>query len=383
VLRRQAEAMADRAVKPNLAIAAVGWTVGGLFTVGAVLHQDHASGPNLTLPLETLRDMGQALRGGVVVRRGGALPRLAESRFVVLDDHPAWAVPGLELETLRSRLAESETENLLRYVAGAGLYLGDGRAEALANACRERGLVVRRPPILALDAEKITVRQGVHTITLRDQAGQGKPAAVPGLVVEIDGEEVGLLEFRHSAIPRAAQAVRQLRERGSQVFLLSSRSAEETGQLADLLGADLHGGDFSPEEKLRFLQGLGRRGVLATYVGNGHMAPELAKEAHVVVSLGGSAGLGSDEADIVVLGDSLDALAETADLARGHEERVRGICRRALAPNLLCIVGGYAGVLNGITSGLIANVGVNRVYQQAAKSLRDSQRQAGVKRISV
>ena len=384
LLRRRALAMTDRTVVPTLALAAVGWTVGGLFTVGAVLHQDHASGPLLALPLASLRDMGEALRGGVLVRRADALHRLAESRFVVLDDHPAWQTPGLALETLRSRLAESETENLLRYVAGAGLYLGDARAEALANACRERGLIVRRPPILALEPNKITVRQGPHTISLRDQASQGKKTSTaPALLVEIDGEEVGLLEFRPSERPRAAQAVQALRERGCEVFLLSGRPAEETAQLAGRLGANLHGGDFSPEEKLRFLQSLGRRGVQTTYVGYGQIAEGLAQQAHVAVSLGGIAGLDGTDADIIVLGDALDALVETADLARDQQARVLTTSRRAWGPNLLCIVGGYVGVLNGITSGLIANVGVNRVYQQAAKSLRDSQSQASFKRISV
>jgi cation transport ATPase len=376
-LRRRAQSMADRAVPPTLALAALGWTVGGLFTVGAVLHQDHASGPLLALPLETLRDMGEALRGGVVVRRGGALPRLAESRFFVLDDHPAWAAPGLELETLRSRLAESETDNLLRYVAGAGLYLGDARAEALAEACRVRGLVVRRPPVTALAPDKLTVRQGAHTVSLQDLPVRGK--AAPALRVEIDGEEVGLLEFRESAQPRAALAVRRLRERGAQVFLLSGRPAGETAELAARLGADLHGGDFSPEEKQRFLQGLARRGVSAAYVGEGPLDPALAGAAHVAVSFG-AAGLDAEAADLVVLGDSLDALAEVAELADTHQARAQAICRRAMAPNLLCIVGGYAGLLNGITSGLIANLGVNRVYRQAAKSLRDGG-QSGFKRI--
>lgn len=382
ILRRQAEAMADRAVKPSLALAAVGWTVGGLFTVGAVLHQDHASGPKLALPLETLRGMDFALRGGVVLRTASALQRLGEVRFAVLDDHPAWSVPGLELAGLRSRLAESETENLLRYVAGAGLYLGDGRAAALADACQARGLVIRQPPLVALTEDTVTVRQGGHTIVLRDEPGAGKTTAA-SLSVEIDGEPVGWLDFRPGPLPRAASAVQQLRRQGMQVFLLSSRPADETEQLARRLGTDLHSGDFNSAEKIRFLQSLRRRGVAAAYIGNGQIDPQLADAAHVTVSLGGAAVLEDSTADIAVLGDSLQAFAETAELSREHNERVRALCRRALMPNLLCIVGGYAGVLNGITSGLIANVGVNRVYRQATQSLRDSQRHASFKRITL
>jgi cation transport ATPase len=376
-LRRQADALADRPVPATLAIAGVGYLVGGLFTVGAVLHQDHASGPNMAVPLQTLRDMNLALRQGVVVRRGGALPRLAESRFVVLDDHPAWSEPQLELEAVHSRLAEPETDKLLRYAAGAGLYLGDERATALADACLVRGLVVRQPPLLSLDAEKLTVRQGEHVLSLREVPGTGKRT----LRVEIDGEEVALLDFRQGYALRATRAVQRLRQQGKQVFLLSSRPEQETEELARLLGADLHGGDFAPEGKLRFLEGLSRRGVLATYVGQGELDPALAGAAYVNVSLGGAEGLANEAADLVVLGNSLDALASVDELAQSHQASVQAVCRRALAPNILCIIGGYVGVLNGITSGVIANIGVNNVYKQVKKSLRESP--ASLRRTSV
>jgi len=383
-LSRKAEAMADRTVLPTLAVAGLGWAVGagGLFTVGAVLHTDYASGPKLTVPLETLRGMGLALRSGAVVRTGDALQRLAESRFLVLDDHPAWATPGFELERIEQRLAESETDNLLRHVAGAGLYLGDGRSQALVDACLGRGLVVRQPPLVSLDAEKVAVRQGQHTIILRNGISADEGAATP-LIVEIDGEEVATLGFRPGTIPRAAAAVQRLGQQGMQVFLLSSSPAQETGQLARQLGIELHGGDFSHAEKLRFMQGLRRRGVQTTYIGNGGLDPELASEAHLSVSLGGAEGLADNRADIVVLGDALDAFAEVSELSSGCSGRIRADCRKSLLPNLLCVAGGYAGVLNGITAGLLANVGVYNAYRQATQSLRDSQRKASFKRIGV
>lgn len=378
-LSRQAEAIADKPVKPTLAIAGVGWAVGGLFTVGAVLHQDHASGPKMAIPMETLRGMNLALREGVLLRSGDALQRLAESRFVVLDDHPAWEAPWMLLESLHSRLPESETDKLLSQVAGAGLYLGDGRAQALADACRERGLVVRQPPLVAISADKVTVRQGDQTITLRND----EDVEIPGqaLKVEVDGREVAWLKFNTSPLPRACLAVQRLRQQGIQVFVLSSKPTSETERLAKLLGTELFGGEFSQPEKIRFLQGLSKRGVRAGYVGYRSIDPEFAREAHLTVSL--NASLGSEDADIQILGSSLDAYADVFDLSLGHADRIQQACRQALLPNLLCIAGGYVGVLNGITSGLIANVGVYKVYNQATRSLRTSQRQAGFKRISL
>ncbi|MFZ4700961.1 MAG: cation-transporting ATPase [Candidatus Methylumidiphilus sp.] len=380
-LRRKAQALADPTVAPTLAVAALGWAVGGLFTSGAVMHADYATGPNLAVPLEHLRGMGRALRSGAVVRNGDALQRLAESRFIVLGDHPAWTALGIELERLEHRLAESETDKLLCHVAGAGLYLGDGRSTALAETCRERGLVVRQPQLLALDADRIVVRQGRHTILLRSDADE---STVTPLKVEIDGEEVATLRFRHASTPSAATAVQRLRQLGMDVFLLSSRPEQETGQLAQRLGVELSSGDFTEAEQLRFMQGLRSRGVKATYIGNGQLRPDLAAEAHVSVSLGGGEGaLAEGVADIVMLGDALDAFANVTEWAMGHDGRIRAACQKSLLPNLLCVAGGYAGVLNGITAGLLANVGVGNVYRQATQSLRDNQRPPSANRTPV
>lgn len=372
-LKRQAESIADRPVVPNLAIAAVGWTVGGLFTVGAVLHQDHASGPKMALPLETLRDNHIALRNGVVVRRPDAWLRLAASRFVVLDDHPAWQAPVVLLEAMHSRLPETETDKLLRLIAGAGLYLGDGRSEALVEVCRERGLVVRQLPLVNLGEDRLSIRQGDQTIILRSDAEEeGQPQS---LQVEIDGREVAWLKFRWSPIPRAFLVVQKLQRQGIPVFVLSSGPQTQAQALAAQLGTELFGGEFNTEEKVKFLQSLKKRGVLPTYIGAGPLSPALAREAHLAISLGANPSQPDPEADLLLLGDSLDSYSEIFDLSLSQAERIQQTCRKSRWPNVLCIIGGYAGLLNGITSGILANVGVNRVYQQTSHSLREIQSQ--------
>ena len=194
---------------------------------------------------------------------------------------------------------------------------------------------------------------------------------------------MAVLGFRLSAAPRAAAAVARLRQQGVEVFLLSSYPEAENSRLARRLGIELSGGDFSLDEKLRFLQGLARRGIRATYVGNDDVLPELIREAHVSVSLGGAASLAESMADIVMLGEALDAFTDVTELAVGYNGRIRAACRKSLLPNLLCVAGGYGGVLNGITSGLIANIGVSNVYRQAAQSLRDSRRPAIINRSNV
>ncbi|MCI0666981.1 MAG: cation-transporting ATPase [Methylococcaceae bacterium] len=368
-LKQQANELVDRTVVPTLATAGVGLAVGDLFTVGAILHQDWLSGADLAVPLATLRDIRLTARRGVVVRDPSALKRLGESRFVVLDDRPALRTRGLELDRLESRLAESDSGSLLRCVAGAGLYLGDERAVALAGACQQRRLVVRQPRLLALEADCVTVRHGAHTLALRSWPNLTGEAAPP-LTVEMDGAEVASMRFKHRARPQATASVLGLRKQGFQVFLASDRSDREAKETADLLGIELYSGELSMEEKSRFLRGLRDRGVLATYVGDFGACPDLAREAHVSISLGGAGLPPGEPGDIVFLGEHIDPLPELAFLARGYSSRIGGTCRRAMLPNLLCVAGAFGGILNGITAGILANIAVFGVYRQATHSLR-------------
>ena len=370
-IRNHYRAIADRKTYPTLALAGVGYLVGGPLAVGAVLHSGSCTGANLAIPMQTLHDLGYALERGVITRTPGALNRLGESGFVVLDDHPAWSLTRMELAELDSRLAESETDNLLKLVTGAALYLGDERASALMDICQAKGLTVQQPPLVALERDHIVVRQGSHTLILRDDPETSRKKMIRGLRVEIDGEQIAKLDFRLSPISRVATEIQHLHQLGMQIFLLSSRPAKDTEKLAQTMGISLHGGDFSPEEKIRFLQGMKKRGVRVAYIGNGRIAPELAREAHVTVSLGSTEALQHAHTDLVIPGDRLDGFAWTVELTRTHKDRIEAACRKSRLSSLLCIAGGYAGVLNGILSGTIANVGVGRVYYQSSSALRD------------
>jgi cation transport ATPase len=371
-LKRTALTLTDRTVAPTLATAGVGLVVGDLFTVGAILHQDWLSGAELAVPLETLRNIRLAAGSGAVVQRPDALQRLSESRFLVLEDQPALRRRQLALHAIRSTLPD--TDNLLSHVAGAGLYLGDERAAALAHACRERGLVVRQPDLVALEPEAVIVRTGKHRLVLRGGTDPAEEAW--HLLAEVDGVEVAWFEFRRTARLQAAEAVGRLRSLGFQAFLVSARPETETAELAAALGIAQSSGDLAPERQVRFLRGLEKRGVHAAWVGQGSVSPALREAAHVSVSLGGGL-LDEASTDIAIPGEWLDPLADVAALSGENAARIRQLCRSATAPNLLCIVGAFAGLLNGITAGILANIAVLNVYRAATASLHSVPRKSG------
>ena len=368
VLKKQAEVLVDRTVPPILATAGVGLATGGLFAAGAIMHQDWLSGAELAVPMETLRTIRLAARNGAIILEPTALSRLAESNFVVLDDRSTLLNRELELHKLNSRLPESETDSLLRLVAGAGLYLGDERAFALASACQQRRLLVRQPELVTLEDNFVSVRQGSQTISLRSWPDiSGEPLSP--LTVEIDGIETASLQFKYGTQPRAAASVLRLRKQGFQVFLASDRPNDEAKEAADLLGIELYSGDLSNDERIGFLQGLRRRGAKSVYVSGLGINSELAKEAHVSISSGGFGLSQQAVTDITFMNDCINPLPEITVLAHTYPAQVKQTCRRAMVPNLLCVAGGFGGVLNGITSGILGNIAVLKVYQQATQSL--------------
>ena len=369
VLKKKAETMADKTALPTLATAGVGWVAGDLITVGAILHQDWVSGPALAVPLLTLRNVASALQYGAVVQNPSAFTRIADCDFVVLDgDDPALAACPLEVSEIRSKLPEN-TDMLLRHVAGAGLYLGGDMAQALLDACRSRDLVVRQTDLLALEPSGVLVQVGESRLHL---TLGGNPDA-PIIAVELNGKDVAEVQFKRGAVPLAAAAVRKFAEDGLQVFMLSSAQEAETGRLAASLGVSLSGSEITPAERIRFLDGLKRRGVKALYVGRLRQQPEI--NAHVSATIAiENLEDGGVPADVVMVGGRYDGVPTLLDQARGYEPDIRQSTRMATIPNLLCVAGGFGGVLNGITSGIIANVGVMNVDRHIQRKLAVAQR---------
>ena len=365
-LERQSEQLAERSVVPTLATAGVGWAAGDLITVGAILHQDWISGPALAVPLLTIKQMRDALGAGVLIRNPTTLQRLAESDFIVLDgDEPALAAPVMELTRIDSAIPD--VDEVLRQAAAAGMYLGDERGEALTDACRARGLAVRQAELEDIAPGRVGVRRGQHQITLVDDPSTD--AGPTGLLVGIDSHVVGRLGFGHGKGLRAASAVQRLRAAGLQTGVIASAPDAWAEALGQGLGTDLAGGQLQAAGKLRFLEGLRRRGLRPVYVGPLQAHPELSAVAHAVVDTGGL-GTASTRADALLLAGHYESLADLVERSRTHEPAIRSSTRMATVPNLLCVAGAFAGLLNGITAGMIANVGVLAVDRDLRRRLR-------------
>jgi cation transport ATPase len=366
-LNRDAEEFADRAVAPTFFAAGAGMIIGDLTMAGAILRPDYSTGVGLAAPLETLRDVKLASRSGIVVRVGTAFERLASTSWVLLEDHELLHYRDCDVSEIRTNRVDMA--RLLPAAAAAGVWVGDERGPALARACQERGLIVRRAGLREIGADGVVTDFRGRVVRLRGcpVAGLDPP---PPLGVEFDGVEVAEIRFRRSEYPTAREVVGRLQKAGLRVFFASGHSAQATARLASQLGIDRHRGDMHLDDKIRLLLDLRRDGVAAVFVGDCATSAPAAQEAHLAIALADGAALGGEAWDIALLGRSIETLPLLFALARDHTRRVERARHAVMTPNLLCVAGAFSFGFTGLASVFISNFGTSIAYNNAMRSLR-------------
>jgi cation transport ATPase len=256
---------------------------------------------------------------------------------------------------------------LLPAMAAAGSWLGDERGPALARACRDRGLVVRRARLREIDGEGVTIGIGDHLLRLR-----GRPAVAgatpPPLTVEVDGVTVAGVRFVRNSRSESAAVIRCLQRDGLRFFLASERA------VAKRLGIDRYCSNMSASDKIQFLHDLRRQSVAAAYIGDCLANAPVAREAYLSIGLAAAdtaanAGWGQGSSDIALLAPSIAPLPALCALAResaGRRDRVR---YAVMAPNLLCVAGAFAFGFTPMAAVFLSNFGTSLAYGSAKRAL--------------
>jgi cation transport ATPase len=371
-LNRDAEDFAGQTVAPTLLTASAGLVIGDVTTAGTILSPDYATGVGLAMPLERVRDVRSAIRIGAVIRTGGAFERLAKTSWFVLDEHEALHRAGCEVAEVRTK--GFDEARLLPAMAAAGIWLGDERGPAIARACRDRGLVVRRAVLREIDGDGVAVEFGDRLVRLRGRPVVGG-AAPPPLIAEVNGVEVAGIRFVRNGYLEAADAVRSLQRDGQRVFLASQRAA---AGLADALGVDRYGEGMSDDDKVRVLRDLRQQGLAAAYVGDGLAHAPVAREAHLSISLGradpaGEVGSDREPSDILLMSPSIAPLPALCALARDSGRRKERRRYAVMAPNLLCVAGAFAFGFTPMAAVLLSNFGTSLAYNGAKRALREAE----------
>ena len=167
---------------------------------------------------------------------------------------------------------------------------------------------------------------------------------------------LGILALKDTIRPTSAATIARLRRAGvNRIWLLTGDHADRAAELAQELGLDGFHAQLLPQDKARIIAELNDQGARIAFVGDGiNDAPALAG-AQVGIAMQKGADIARLTADIALLEDNIDRVADAKELANAAMARIASNYRLTVGLNTGILGLAALGVLSPITTAILHN----------------------------
>jgi len=288
---------------------AVWWAGGGDLTTAmirlvAVLVVACPCALGLATPTAIVVGTGKGAQHGILFKNSASLETAQRLDTIVLDK-TGTLTSG---EPVVTDIVVNETfslsdEALLRLAASAERGSKGVRAEIDGEA-----VLVGRPDWLEAEGVSLTTLES-EVIRLREEA-----RTVVGIAV---GDQIaGLLAIADTVKASSAEAVKQMRQLGLHVIMLTGDNESTAQAIASQVGINRVLADVLPADKANQIKDLQAQGQIVGMVGDGiNDAPALA-QADVGIALGTGTDIAMETADVTLIRGDLRAVAQALRLSR-------------------------------------------------------------------
>ena len=375
----------------TLALSAAAWLVSGdPVRALAVLVVATPCPLILAAPVAIVAGISRAAARGVIVKGGGALETLARAQTLIFDKTGTLTAGTPTVSQVEAAPGHLPDE-ILRRAASLDQVSAHVFATVLVSEAHRRGLTLTFPvnPVEA-PGRGLRGRVDGHDVALgkrewvsgADATGFGhrlaRHSAVDGsstVFVSIDGELAGAVVLADSIRSDTPRTMRELRRAGIRRVVMATGDHPEVALgIGEAIGADAVLSERSPEEKVDTVRLESRRGI-SVMVGDGINDAAALAAADVGVAMGARGATATSEAaDVVILVDRLDRLAEAMEIAR----RSRRIALQSVIAGmgLSLIAMGFAAVgrLAPVAGAVLQEVIDVAVILNALRALRPGKR---------
>ncbi|TIO04542.1 heavy metal translocating P-type ATPase [Mesorhizobium sp.] len=342
----------------------------------------------LAAPVAFIGGVSRAARAGILMKGSAALEALAQVRTAIFDKTGTLTVGGAELIEIDAAPGH-DANTLLQLLASLEQASHHVLADSIIRVARGRNLVLSHPynvreyrgAGLKGRVDKVSMAAGSRALVLVDkplprwaESGEKRYRGEPVLrvFVALDGRLAGIFTFGDALRVDARGALSNLRSAGiRRMVMLTGDDSVAAKRVSALLALDTIVADAMPAEKVAAVEA--EQALAPTMmVGDGiNDAPALAA-ATVGVAMGArGASASSEAADVIVLTDRLQPVADAVRIA----QRTRTIALQSIIAGLaLSAVAMAAAAMGQITpvAGALLQEGIDiAVILNALRALGD------------
>ncbi len=285
----------------------------------------------LSTPTAMMVATGRGAEKGILLKSGPALESLAHVETVLLDKTGTVTAGKMTLTDMKVWTQESE-ESILVQLASVESRSEHPIAQALVQAAEEANL-----DLLPVEDFQAQVGRGVEarigdqriqvgTLRYLEEEGVQLPEDLDllswekmgktSLLMARDGQFVAALAVADPVKETSGQAIRDLKELGLNLVLLTGDKEETARAIANQVGIEEVVSQVLPQDKAAQVEKYQGKGQSVAMVGDGiNDAPALA-QAEVGIAMGTGTDIAMDAADLVFLQGDLVSLVDAIRLSR-------------------------------------------------------------------
>jgi Cu+-exporting ATPase len=305
----------------------------------------------LATPMSVMVAAGKGAAAGVLFRNAEAIEILRKVDTLVVDKTGTLTVGRPKVVKVHAAGGTTEDE-LLRLTAAVERASEHPLAAAVVSAAEARGIEIPsaqdfvsttgkgvRASVanrqVALGNAAMLAELGADSGGLRDQAESLRREGQTVVFVTIDGQPAGLIGIADPVKDTTPDAIRQLRQAGLRVVMLTGDSRSTAEAVASRLGIDEVIAEVLPADKAAVVKRLQGEGRLVAMAGDGiNDAPALA-QAEVGIAMGTGTDVAMEAADVTLVKGDLGGILRARRLSEATIGNIRQNLFFAFAYNVL------------------------------------------------
>ena len=293
----------------------------------------------LATPMSIMVAAGRGAAAGVLFKNAEAIEVLREVNTLVVDKTGTLTEGRPALQAVQAVSPFTEAE-LLRLASGLEQASEHPLAAAVVRGAGERKIQPAHAESfesrtgsgvvgsveghdVALGNARLLEEQGVKAEELTKSAETLRAGGATVLLAAVDGRPAGLLAIADPIKASTAEAVRDLREEGLRLVMVTGDNPTTAQTVARTLGLDDVIAEVRPEEKVEVVKRLQGQGRIVAMAGDGiNDAPALA-QANVGIAMGTGTDVAMESADVTLVKGDLTGIVRARRLSDSTMRNIR------------------------------------------------------------